>query len=130
VTQAAATTSSRVIPFAAASLAFCALGFAAASFAPDRRAALFGVGAAAASALFALPCVVLGLPHGTNGALAGFLGGFFARMVMVAVGLLLSGARGEAAVSYVIAFFALYALTQAVEVAYIWGSSPKRRAGA
>jgi hypothetical protein len=51
-------------------------------------------------------------------------------MVAVAAGLILSGARGDAALAYASSFFVLYALTQAVEIAYVWGSSRRRRAGA
>ena len=132
MTQAAASAPGRpaVLPYALASAAFCALGFAAASFAANRHAALFGAGAAAVGAVCALPAVVAGAAHGTNGVLGGFIAGFFARMIAVAVGLALSGARGDAALGYAAAFFALYAPTQAVEVAYVIGSSRKRREGA
>jgi len=132
VTQAAASAPGRlfVLPYALASGLFCALAFAAASFAADRQAAFFGAGAATAGALCALPAVAVGAAYGTNGVLGGFLAGFFARMIAVAVGLALSGARGDAALGYAFAFFALYAPTQAVEVAYVVGSSRKRRAGA
>jgi hypothetical protein len=98
--------------------------------ASDPHAASYGVGAAGLSALCALPALALGAPRGTNGVLAGFLAGFFARMIAVAVGLVLSGARGGAALTYALSFFGLYALTQAVEVAYVFGSSRARRAGA
>ena len=77
-----------------------------------------------------MPALALGAPHGTNGILAGFVAGFFARMLAVAAGFILSGARGDAALGYASSFFLLYALTQAVEIAYVWGSSRRRRAGA
>jgi hypothetical protein len=118
------------LPYALASLALCGLGLAAASRAGQQRAALFGAAAATAAALCALPALALGVPHGTNGVLAGFVAGFFARMVAVAAGLILCGARGDAALAYASSFFVLYALTQAVEIAYVWGSSRRRRAGA
>lgn len=132
MTQAAASATTRpaLMPYALASAALCCLGLLAASQAPQARAALFGAGAATASAALALPALAYGIPRGTNGVLAGFVAGFFARMVAVAAGLVLSGARGEAAVAYAAAFFLLYAVTQAVEVACVWGSSRRRRAGA
>jgi len=132
VTQAAASAPTRpaLLPYALASVALCGLGLAAAAQTGQPRAALFGAAAAAASALCALPALALGAPHGTNGILAGFVAGFFARMLAVAVGLILSGVRGDAALAYASSFFILYALTQAVEVAYVWGSSRRRRAGA
>jgi hypothetical protein len=119
-----------LLPYAVASAALCGLGFGAASLMDHPRAALFGAGAAAVSAACALPALALGMPHGTNGILAGFVAGFFARMIAVAAGLVLSGARGPAALAYASSFFVLYAVTQAVEVAYVWGSSRARRAGA
>jgi hypothetical protein len=119
-----------VLPYALASAALCCLGIGAASLTDHQRAALFGAGAAAASAACALPALAVGMPHGTNGILAGFVAGFFARMIAVAVGLVLAGARGAAALAYAWSFFLLYAVTQAVEVAYVWGSSRARRAGA
>ncbi len=132
MTQAAASAPTRpaLLPYALASAALCGLGLAGASQTGEPRAALFGAAAATASALCALPALALGAPHGTSGILAGFVAGFFARMVAVAAGLILSGARGGAAFAYASSFFALYALTQAVEVAYVWGSSRRRRAGA
>ena len=51
--------------------------------------------------------------------LAGFTVGFLARGVLVAVGLIASGARGAAALPYAFAFFVLYAVTQGVEIAYV-----------
>jgi hypothetical protein len=132
VTQAAASARTRpaLLPYALASASLCAMGFAGASLAGEARAALFGAGAAAVAAFCALPALAAGVSHGTNGILTGFLVGFFARMVAVAAGLVLSGARGAAALAYALSFFALHALTQAVEVAYVWGSSRRRRAGA
>lgn len=130
MTQAAASAPLRpaLLPYALASVAICAAGLALS--ASHSRAALFGAVAAASSALCALPALALGAPHGTNGILAGFVAGFFARMVAVAAGFLIAGARGDAALAYASSFFLLYALTQAVEIAYVWGSSRRLRAGA
>jgi hypothetical protein len=131
VTQAAAPSARpAILPYALGSAAFCALSFAAASFVADRHAAILGAGAAAAGALCALPAIAVGAAHGTNGVLGGFLAGFFARMIAIAVGLAFFGVRGDSALVYALAFFALYVPTQAVEVAYVWGSSRTRRAGA
>jgi len=122
VTQAAASEPARpaLLPYALASASLCALALLGAAQASQMRAALFGAGAAAASAAVALPSLALGAPKGTSGILAGFVAGFFARMVAVAAGLILSGAKGDSAVAYAAAFFLVYALTQAVEVAYVW----------
>jgi hypothetical protein len=132
VTAAAAPAPTRpaLLPYVLVSAALCGLVLAAASQASEARSALFGAAAASAAAACALPALALGAPRGTNGVLAGFVAGFFARMVAVAAGLILSGARGNAAVAFAGYFFLLYALTQAVEVAYVWGSSRTRRAGA
>ena len=132
MTQAAASIRNRpaLLPYALASAALCGLGLAAASLSSEPRAALTGAFAAAISAACALPALAAGAPHGTNGILAGFVAGFFARMIAVAAGLVFSGARGGAALSFALSFFLLYALTQAVEVAYVWNSSRRRRAGA
>jgi len=123
---------SALLPYLALSLALCASAIAVASQASDARVALYGVCAAAAAAFVALPALAIGVPRGTNGVLAGFVAGFFARMIAVAAGLVLSGsgAREGAALTYTASFFGLYALTQAVEVAYVFGSSRARRAGA
>ena len=119
---------SSLLPYLAVSVAVCAFAAALASHATDARAALYGVGAAAVSALVALPALALGSPRGTNGLLAGFVAGFFARLIAVAAGLIASGARGAEALTYAVAFFGVYTVTQAVEVAYVF-SSPKRAAG-
>ena len=130
MTQPGQRSRAALLPYALASTALCALGLGAASLMEHPRAAFFGAGAAAVSAAFALPALAVGMPHGTNGILGGFVAGFFARMVAVAAGLVLAGARGPAALAYASSFFLLYAVTQAVEVAYVWGSSRARRAGA
>jgi hypothetical protein len=118
----------RLAAYAAASALASACGLAVA--AQVSAAALFGAGFAAASAAFALPFIAWGAPRGTNALLGGFVGGFFVRMLLVAVGLLLSGARGGGSLHYAIAFFAVYAPTQLVEVAYVFSCSRPRRAGA
>jgi hypothetical protein len=51
-------------------------------------------------------------------------------MLLVAAGLLAAHAGGNAALQYTFAFFAVYAVTQVVEVAYVLSSSQSRRAGA
>ena len=132
MTQAAAAVPTRpaLVPYALASASLCALALFAAGQASQTRAALFGAGAATLSAVFALPALALGTSKGTSGILAGFVAGFFVRMVAVAAGLILSRDQGDGAVAYAAAFFLLYALTQAVEVAYVWSSSRKPRAGA
>jgi hypothetical protein len=130
VTQPAERRRAALLPHVLASVALCIVGLGASSVTAHARAALFGAAAAAASAAVALPALALGTPNGTNGILAGFVAGFFARMVAVAAGLVLSGARGPDALAYAWSFFLLYAATQAVEVAYVWGSSRARRAGA
>jgi hypothetical protein len=84
-----------------------------------RPVLLWGVGSALLAGLLSLPAVHLGLGKGTNGLLAGFTVGFFARGLLVALGLVLSGARGTAALPFVAAFFVLYAATQGAEIVYV-----------
>jgi hypothetical protein len=118
----------RLFPFAAASGVGCAVALAVSlRISP---AALYGAGAATLAAAVALPLMAWGFAHGTNGLLGGFVGGFFARMILVATGFLTARARGDAALQYTFAFFAVYGVTQMVEVAYVWNSSQARRAGA
>jgi hypothetical protein len=116
------------LAFAAASAVTCALALAVS--ARISQAALYGAGFAALAAAVALPLVAWGSARGTNGVLGSFLGGFFARMILVAAGLLAARAHGDAALQYAFAFFAVYGVTQIVEVAYVWSSSQARRAGA
>ena len=96
-----------------------------------RPALLWGVGSALVAGLVALPAVHLGLTRGkgVNGLLAGFTIGFLARTLLVAAGLLLSGARGSAALPYVFAFFLLYAATQGVEIAAVIQHHARSRGG-
>jgi hypothetical protein len=111
--------------YAAASALACAAGVAVAARVSTE--ALLGAAFASAAAAAALPLVAWGTPRSTNALLGGFVGGFFARMILVAAGLLYSGARGALAAQYAVAFFAVYAATQAVEVAYVVNSSRSRR---
>jgi hypothetical protein len=132
VTQAAASTRVRpaLLPYLFASASLCTVAVASATYAFD-SAALHGAASAALAAFFALPALAVGASHGNNGVLAGFVAGFFARMIAVAVGLVLTGARAGAALTFAAWFFGLYIATQAVEVAYVWSSSRlSRRAGA
>lgn len=116
-------------PFAALSAALFALAFAASFLLDPGRghAARGGLLAAAVGAACALPALRAGLAHGTNGLLAGFSAGFFARMLCVAVGLVASGARGPEALAWALAFFVLYAATQAVEIGYVFSSTRAER---
>jgi hypothetical protein len=118
----------RLWPFAVASALTCALALGISL--GISQPAVYGAGSAALAAAVALPLVAWGALRGTNGVLGGFVGGFFARMILVAAGLLAARARGDAALQYALAFFAVYAVTQFVEVAYVWSSSQARRAGA
>lgn len=115
----------RVGPFAAASAALCAAGVVGCVLLPPsaRGPAVYGVIAASFGALCGLSALVLSAHRGTNGILAGFSIGFLCRAVLVAVGLLASGARGNLALVYVAAFFILYAATQVVEVVFVSRSS-------
>jgi hypothetical protein len=116
-----------VWPFALGEVLFAAVAFTATLLlSPETsKAARAGLAAAAAGAACALPALRLGVPRGTNGVLAGFSLGFFARMISVALGLALSGARGPAALTWAFAFFALYAATQGVEIAYVFAAARK-----
>ena len=110
-------------PFAAASAAACAIGLGGAIFS-GVRPALFGAGAASLAAVGALAALSVGVRAGTvNGLLGAFTAGFFLRMILVALGLVASGARGEAALAYVGSFFALYLVTQVIEILFVRASS-------
>jgi hypothetical protein len=124
VTQAAPVLSPRLLPYAACSAAVCVIGLVICN--RISTAAMYGASFAALGALVALPLVVWGTPRGTNALLGGFVAGFFARMIVVAAGLLASHAQGQAALQYAFSFFALYGLTQVVEVAYVWNASRER----
>jgi hypothetical protein len=123
VTETAA--KKRVGPFAGASAAVCAIGVAVALLLPEglRAPALYGSVAASLGAACALSALAGWGPRSTSGVLTGFALGFLARAVLVAVGLLVSGARGNLALVYVAAFFILYAATQAIEILFVSQSS-------
>ena len=113
------------LPYAGASAAACALGIAAALLVPGdaRGPALYGAVAASVGALCALWALVASAGRGVNGILAGFSIGFLCRAVLVAAGLLASGARGNLALVYAGAFFTLYAVTQLVEILFVHATS-------
>ena len=112
-----------LFPFAAASAAACAIGLGGAIFS-GVRPAVFGAGAASLAAVGALAALSVGVRAGTvNGLLGAFTAGFFCRMVLVALGLVASGARGAAALAYVGSFFALYLVTQVIEILFVRASS-------
>lgn len=121
----------RLMPYAGASALACVLGVAVALLLPPstRGPALYGTLAASVGALCGLAALRASIRRGINGLLAGFTIGFLCRAVLVAVGLIASGARGNLALVYVGAFFVLYALTQAVEVFFVHASS-RRVSGA
>lgn len=112
-----------LFPFAAASAAACAIGIGGALLAGGRPA-LFGAGAASLAAVGALAALSSGVRQGSvNGLLLAFTVGFFCRMILVALGLIASGARGDAALAYVGSFFALYLVTQVIEILFVRASS-------
>ena len=121
----------RPLPYAGASAAVCALGLAVSLALPDaaRIPALFGAAAATVGGFCGIAALAAFIGNGTNGVLAGFSVGFLCRAVLVAAGLLLSGARGNLALVYVAAFFTLYAGTQLVEILFVY-SSTRRTSGA
>jgi hypothetical protein len=118
-------TRSKARPYAVASAAACAVGIAVALCLrdPARGAAVYGTAAASLGALCALVALAKSAHRGLNGVLAGFSIGFLCRAALVAAGLLASGARGDLALVYVAAFFALYAATQVIEVLFVHSSS-------
>ncbi|HET7788062.1 MAG TPA: hypothetical protein VFP52_04220 [Myxococcales bacterium] len=120
-----ASRTARLAPFALASAAACALGLGACLLLPGplRSAAVHGAAAASLGALVGLGALSLSAGKGINGLLAAFTVGFLCRAVLVAAGLLVSGARGNLALVYTGAFFTLYAATQLVEVLFVHRSS-------
>jgi hypothetical protein len=122
----------RLWAFAGASAAACALGFVVALLVPGaaRGPAIYGVLAASIGAFCGLAALAACAGRGVNGVLAGFSIGFLCRAVLVAAGLLASGARGDLALVYALAFFALYAATQLVEVLFVHASSRSLSSGA
>ena len=108
-------------PFAAASAAACAAGVAVTTFVGGP--AVYGAVAASLGAVCALAALVAAIDRGANGVLLGFTIGFLIRAVLVGAGLIASGARGNAALAYAVAFFAVYAVTQTVEVLFVHAHS-------
>lgn len=115
----------RLLPFAVASAAACALAIAVCALLPaaPRLPALYGAVAASFGAACGLGALALWAGQGVNGTLAGFTVGFLCRAVLVAAGLLASGARGNLALAYTGAFFSLYAATQLIEILFVHRSS-------
>ena len=119
MTQALILQRAPVWPFACASAAACAIGIGGALIASGRPA-LFGACAASLAALCAFAALTVGVRAGTvNGLLGAFTAGFFCRMILVALGLIASGARGDDALAYVGSFFALYLVTQVIEILFV-----------
>jgi hypothetical protein len=108
----------RLLPYAAASACACAAGIALALIA-RKPPAVYGAIAASASALCALSALAAFAGRGLNGVLLGFTAGFLVRGVLVAAGLLVSGARGHDALVYAFSFFSLYLATQLVEILFV-----------
>lgn len=127
-----AKSSARLLPFAAASAAACALGLLVALLLPGalRGPAVYGALAASVGALCGLSALAAAVGRGVNGLLGGFTAGFLCRGILVGVGLVASGARGNLALVYVGAFFTLYAATQLVEVLFVHASSRRLSSGA
>jgi hypothetical protein len=97
--------------------------------APDLRPiARIAVGSSLLAGLISFAAIHAGYPKGINGLFAGMVGGFFARMILVAVGLVASGARGDAALAFALIFFAVFAVTQATEIAYVIARNKARPA--
>ena len=107
----------KIWPFATATAAACVLSVAVSAFIGGP--ALFGAVAASLGGVVALAALVASIDHGSNGVLLGFTIGFLLRAVLVGAGLIASGARGNAALAYVVAFFTVYAVTQTVEVLFV-----------
>lgn len=122
----------RLWPFAAASAAACALGLGLAVLLPTalRGPAVYGALAASVGALCGLSALAAAIGRGVNGLFGGFTVGFLCRAILVGVGLIASGARGNLALVYVGAFFTLYAATQLVEILFVHASSRRLSSGA
>jgi len=108
----------RLLPYAVSSGCACiaALAFA---LSLQKPVAVYGAVAASFGALCGLSALAAFAGRGVNGVLLGFTIGFLCRGVLVAVGLLASGARGNAALTYVFSFFGLYLATQIVEILFV-----------
>jgi hypothetical protein len=115
----------KATPYAIGSALVCALGIAISLALPEpaRGPAVYGAGAASLGAVCALSALVRAGGKGVNSLLTGFSIGFLSRAALIAAGLLASGARGNLALVFVAAFFALYAATQVIEVLFVHASS-------
>lgn len=108
----------RVLPYAMASACACVLGIGLALLL-RQPIALYAAVASSVGALCGLSGLAAFSSRGLNGVLLGFTVGFLARAVLVAAGLLASGARGNDALTYVFSFFGLYLATQVVEILFV-----------
>lgn len=108
----------RLFPYAMASGFACAAGLVLALLL-RQPAAIYGAVAASVGGLCGLSALAAFSGRGLNGVLIGFGAGFFARVMLVAAGLLASGARGHDALAYVFSFFSLYLATQLVEILFV-----------
>jgi hypothetical protein len=108
----------RVLPYAVASACACGLGIGLALLV-RQPIALYAAIAASVGAVCGLSGLAAFSSRGLNGVLLGFTVGFLSRAVLVAAGLLASGARGNDALTYVFSFFGLYLATQIVEVLFV-----------
>jgi hypothetical protein len=108
----------RLMPYAVASGCAC-MGAIAVALLLQKPVAVYGAVAASFGALCGLSALAAFAGRGVNGVLLGFTIGFLSRGVLVAVGLVASGARGNAALSYVFSFFGLYLATQIVEILFV-----------
>ena len=108
----------RLMPYAVASGCACMAAIAVAIWL-QKPVAVYGAVAASFGALCGLSALATFGGRGVNGVLLGFTIGFLCRAVLVAVGLIASGARGNAALSYVFSFFGLYLATQIVEILFV-----------
>jgi hypothetical protein len=108
----------RLVPYAVASACACVLGIGLALLL-RQPIALYAAIAASVGAACGLSGLAAFSSRGLNGVLLGFTIGFLARAVLVAAGLLASGARGNDALTYVFSFFGLYLATQIVEILFV-----------
>jgi hypothetical protein len=108
----------RLLPYALASGCACAAAIVVA-LVLRQPVGVYATIAASVGALCGLSGLAAFAGRGTNGVLLGFTVGFLARAALVAVGLIASGARGSAALTYVLYFFGLYFATQVVEVLFV-----------
>jgi hypothetical protein len=110
-----------------ASLGLCAVALCLLCARELRSALLWGAAASLLAGFVSLPAVLVGLEKGTSGLFAGMVVGFLCRLLFVALGFVASGVHGREALPFVFAFFAVFAATVGVEIAYVAGHA--RRAG-